>query len=910
MEALEAIEFIVRGARSPMRADEVFENARHLVMSHDPLTREEMDQIILDHPRHFRMDQQGVITIHPDRRQADKQVFQERIARLRGMLRVFPFTDHAELFEVVLIYALAVRKPGQHAALMQPSISGLDPIIAELIKEFPHQMRGISMLMESTGASLGLPLTSQLIHLTHIRLEPWEYVQIMRNALASPAAGQYATPWSIGVLMGSLLGDEVLEVFDPAADSGVLPIVVAADRDRSISCTAVFFNARARLLSILQARVLGMPFKTFSGSVMADYELLPEQVDHCISIPPFGGKARERMGFARDGQPLYSVESYELAINQMIKRLSPGGRAIVLVPESMLFSTARTSLRKHIMEQGMLKAIISLPSGLFPNTGVKTSILILQKTSSAADKVRFVDASLHCSSTVKQQRMLDVDAVLNAYQSTYSAPGVIDVDITEIGSDEQVSWTMSRFTSRINLAQIVAESPGMEVVELGNVLREDHPALAALEGLPMFQVSELSTDVLDLVRSANDGKRDGSYSQKGARRLDTSALLMARVGGILKPTIFEPENGPIAVGSNVFMFRVDTSRADAEYLAIELRSPMVQDQLDAYHQGSTIASIAKADLLQIRVRLPDLPQQLRIVRERKEAILLAKKEEIARQEKQHGLSSDEWRILGAVEHSFRPVLSLVEQPMEAIRLLAANLDAQKQAEVSAELTKIDSGLDRMRGLFKLINSVIRSDKDSLRPVPVDLRRLFRTEVRGLAQELKDLRVYFQCEAGLETPDGVIAKVDPRQFALVVQNLLTNMAKHARRPERDDLNVLVHVSTRTEPGRTWLVITVENDGKPFPEGFSHNDLITFGQRLDATNGNGIGGFLMDRIIANHNGRFLSFNLELDERSARDGFREEQRLDENHWVPYDWELGSTHMTVRFTIELPIDNTAPND
>lgn len=358
------------------------------------------------------------------------------------------------------------------------------------------------------------------------------------------------------------------------------------------------------------------------------------------------------------------------------------------------------------------------------------------------------------------------------------------------------------------------------------------------------------------------------------------------------------------------MLRVDTERVDPEYLAMELRSSIVQDQLDAYHQGSTIESIAKADLFRIKVRLPDRPEQLRIVRERKEAILLAKKEEIARQEKQHGLSTDEWRILGAVEHSFRPVLALVEQPMEAIRQLASELDATKRSAVSAELAKVNTGLDRMRGLFKLINDVISSDKESIRRVPVDLRRLFRTEVRGLALELKKLQVYFQCEAGLETPDGVIAKVDPRQFALVVQNLLTNMAKHACRPEMKELHVLVRVGTRQEPGRTWLVITIENDGKPFPEGFTHRDLITFGKRLDATNGNGIGGYLMDRIIANHNGRFTSCNLDLDERTARSGFSKDQRLDENREVPIDWELDSTHMTVRFTIELPMDNTEQND
>ncbi len=66
----------------------------------------------------------------------------------------------------------------------------------------------------------------------------------------------------------------------------------------------------------------------------------------------------------------------------MAEHLTPGGRAGIIVPEGIIFQsqTAYTALRKLLVEQ-YLVAVISLPAGVFqPYSGVKTSILILDKS--------------------------------------------------------------------------------------------------------------------------------------------------------------------------------------------------------------------------------------------------------------------------------------------------------------------------------------------------------------------------------------------------------------------------------------------------------------------------------------------------------------------------------------------------
>jgi type I restriction enzyme M protein len=75
--------------------------------------------------------------------------------------------------------------------------------------------------------------------------------------------------------------------------------------------------------------------------------------------------------------------------------LKIGGRCACIVPDGVLFgsSTAHKAIRKEIIENNRLEAIVSMPSGVFkPYAGVSTAILIFTKTGAGGtDKVWFYD---------------------------------------------------------------------------------------------------------------------------------------------------------------------------------------------------------------------------------------------------------------------------------------------------------------------------------------------------------------------------------------------------------------------------------------------------------------------------------------------------------------------------------------
>ncbi len=84
-----------------------------------------------------------------------------------------------------------------------------------------------------------------------------------------------------------------------------------------------------------------------------------------------------------------------LFVALFIRMLKKGGRCACIVPDGVLFgsSNAHAALRKELVENHQLKAVISMPSGVFkPYAGVSTAILVFTKTGAGGtDKVWFYD---------------------------------------------------------------------------------------------------------------------------------------------------------------------------------------------------------------------------------------------------------------------------------------------------------------------------------------------------------------------------------------------------------------------------------------------------------------------------------------------------------------------------------------
>ena len=120
---------------------------------------------------------------------------------------------------------------------------------------------------------------------------------------------------------------------------------------------------------------------------------------NCYSLimanPPFTGSVFQEE-ISKDLLALCKTKKTELLfLTLFVKMLEVGGRCASIVPDGVLFgsSTAHKAIRKELVENQKLVAVISMPSGVFkPYAGVSTAILIFTKTNAGGtDKVWFYD---------------------------------------------------------------------------------------------------------------------------------------------------------------------------------------------------------------------------------------------------------------------------------------------------------------------------------------------------------------------------------------------------------------------------------------------------------------------------------------------------------------------------------------
>jgi type I restriction enzyme M protein len=108
-----------------------------------------------------------------------------------------------------------------------------------------------------------------------------------------------------------------------------------------------------------------------------------------LSNPPFAG-VLPRDSIRKD-LPTSSKKSELLFLGVMMQALAPGGRCAVVVPEGLLFGStkAHVELRRKLLEDYELLAVVSLPAGVFkPYAGVKTGVLVFRKPVSSAQNTQ------------------------------------------------------------------------------------------------------------------------------------------------------------------------------------------------------------------------------------------------------------------------------------------------------------------------------------------------------------------------------------------------------------------------------------------------------------------------------------------------------------------------------------------
>ena len=300
-------------------------------------------------------------------------------------------------------------------------------VIGEHVFPFLRNLRGdgSTYAHHMKDARFTIPKASLLAKvvdmLDHIPMEDRDtkgdlYEYMLGKIASAGRNGQFRTPRHIIQLMVELTAPTAKDVIcDPA--SGTCGFLVAAGeylRDHHseiLRDTALrkhfhegmfhgfdFDNTMLRIGSMnMQLHGVENPDIRYRDSLGQDHAGEEEKYTLVLANPPFAGSL-DYENCAKDLLQVVKTKKTELLFMILFLRLlKPGGRAAVIVPDGVLFgsSKAHKELRRLLVEEQKLDAVISLPGGVFkPYAGVSTAILLFTKTNSGGtDHVWFYDVA-------------------------------------------------------------------------------------------------------------------------------------------------------------------------------------------------------------------------------------------------------------------------------------------------------------------------------------------------------------------------------------------------------------------------------------------------------------------------------------------------------------------------------------
>lgn len=249
---------------------------------------------------------------------------------------------------------------------------------------------------------------------TDLRGDLYEY--LLSKIATSGRNGQFRTPRHIISLMVELMDPSPEEIIcDPACGtSGFLVATAEFFKNDQARSQAVFFNQKNSEhfqndlfhgydmdRTMLRIGAMNMMSHGIKNPKIRYQDSLSEQnIDRdkyslILANPPFKGSL-DVDAVSNDLLKICSTKKTELLFLALfVKMLKIGGRCACIVPDGVLFgsSKAHKDIRKEIIENHKLVAVISMPSGVFkPYAGVSTAILIFTKTTTGGtDQVWFYD---------------------------------------------------------------------------------------------------------------------------------------------------------------------------------------------------------------------------------------------------------------------------------------------------------------------------------------------------------------------------------------------------------------------------------------------------------------------------------------------------------------------------------------
>ncbi|MFI3155258.1 MAG: type I restriction-modification system subunit M [Methylococcaceae bacterium] len=292
----------------------------------------------------------------------------------------------------------------------------------------------------------------------------YEYLIARFAAGAGKKAGEFYTPAEVSELIAELINPQAGErIADPACGSGSLLIKCGNQLLKNgVKDFALYdqeITGATWALAKMNMFLHGMDNARIEwGDTIRSPKLIEDDTtmkfEVVVANPPFSldkwghdDAGNDPYKFFHRGLPPQSKGDYAFIIHMIETTTKDAGRVGVVVPHGVLFrASSEGKIRRQLIEENLLDAVIGLPSNLFYGTGIPAAVLVF-KRNKADNNVLFIDAGRDYQNDKNQNRLRqsDIDKIVATYEARESVDKYAYLAIFEEIKDNDFNLNIPRY---------------------------------------------------------------------------------------------------------------------------------------------------------------------------------------------------------------------------------------------------------------------------------------------------------------------------------------------------------------------------------------------------------------------------------------------------------------------------------
>lgn len=585
-----------------------------------------------------------------------------------------------------------------------------------------------------------------------------------------------------------------------------------------------------------------------SKSTLSEDQFPDLKSDFVIMHPPFNLKNWINSYSTNDPRFHYGLPQKNNAnlawLQHAIYHLNSNGKAVVFLTQSSLFTLGKNEMliRKNIIENNLLEAIITLPGGVLNYSGVNTCIWVLNK---AKDTENILLLEADSFSKRENKKIIFSESALKEIRGIYNK--FLEVE------------NISRIVNKIELERNdynLHPSQYIEVFQDEEITNPVHLSDLLIPTKVGTNFPSSNTKYLSIKDLSDDVDNFEINTSKLNKRIDLKnhfifrgrALLLATLGRNLKPSFIDTLNEDIAIQKNVAIYNIDEEIVLIDFLIQELNKEYVTRQFLSFLRGFGVKHIRKTDIQKFIIDVPPtIKQQSEIVKREKKIRFEKLVLESGFQKQLENFKKEQEADLSSKRHMLNQDVSSLNSIVEYIRgefishkngiQLETVLDDRDDTTMK---TLLDSLSETVKVISKQVN-LLSNEEEKLDTEVFDVKLFLKKLVKRETSKAYTIVEFYD-----DNQFNTKTLADKKQLRNVFKSVLDNAIRHSFINNTKDYVFKITLKNNDN----YIELLMENNGKTLPKGVTKESYSTKSMKAGKTGNTGLGGYHVGVFAKSH------------------------------------------------------------